>query len=1458
MKLLLSARFEGRDPVDVVLTAEAGATVGDAARALSLGGGAAAKKHRSPTLVVLTPGAGDLVLDPALPLHEAPVGSGDSVTIGESPASTGGSGRTFRMLTGPDAGRRVPLKTGLNTIGRDPSCDVVLKDPMVSKRHAKVVVWDTVEVIDDSSANGLVSAGQNIQRMALREGDQFSVGDTLVVLEGSAPLQVATTSKPGTVEFNRSPRVEAHYLGEETDAPEPPTPERSRPLPWITALIPIIMGAVLYQVTHKWFTIVFVAMSPVMVVGGYLQNRRTDRKEFAKAVQKFEQDLAELVAHLRVLQDEERRVRCQEHASTAEAVEAVRDLSPLVWTRRTEHDRWLHLRLGLGRQPSRSKVVRPEGKGAPLELLQHLDASVLPFATIENVPVICALTECGALGISGPLRVREGVAAGIVTQLVGLHSPADVCLAAVMSPTSAARWEWIKWLPHVHSERHPVGGSALADSAGAVAALVADLTGLIDERRDADDDASPIGPVVVVLVEDDAPFVRSAIIDIAERGPAVGIHVIWMANATSLLPAVCRTFLELDPNSFGAATGKVIEGERVEPVITETLAPDSTQWVARRLAPVVDSSIASADESDVPSSVSFVAEAGIAIAESPAFIVERWNESNSIRPTDTPLRRLKRDGGLRALVGRTGADPLHLDLRTQGPHALVGGTTGAGKSEFLQTWVLAMAAAHSPQRVTFLFVDYKGGAAFADCVGLPHSVGLVTDLSPRLVQRALRSLNAELRHREHILNRKRAKDLLELERRQDPDTPPSLVIVIDEFAALVQEVPEFVDGVVNVAQRGRSLGLHLILATQRPAGVIKGNLRANTNLRIALRMADADDSSDVIGVPDAASFDPDIPGRGIARTGPGRLSVFQTGYVGGVTLAASHQADVEVRDLPFALGSPWEVEWSEDAGEDTDDEVAPDIQRIVTTVTEAFDSLGLEMPRRPWLPELATVYDLAALPTTRTDAELVFGVRDDPDAQQQGTVAFHPDSDGSLVVFGTGGSGKSTVLRSIVVAAGLTARGGPCHVYGLDFGSRGLSMLEALPHVGSVIGGDDLERTVRLFRWLKEIIEDRAVRFSAVNAGSLSDYRQLSGRPQEPRIILVLDGYGTFRSAFEMGPNAWLNDVLLSVAVDGRAVGVHAVISADRPGTVPASLASGIQKRLALRMASENDVMMAGVPLDAFDAKTPPGRGFLDDDEVQVGIFGGKQDATSQAKALEKLAASMVRAGATPAPEVARLAELFRLADLPNISADGQPTFGVGDESLLPIGFEPSGLLLVAGPSGSGRSTTVATILGSLRRCNPKLRAAYLGNRRSPLAAMEGWEMSAQDVHASGELAVALTAAIRADAESPPLDVVVVDGVSDYLNTEADQPLQDLLKACRTAGVFVVVDGETSEMAGSWPLFQAVRAQRHGIVLQPDQVDGDVLFKTAFQRMKRADFPVGRGMYVRQGRAFRMQVARDE
>jgi S-DNA-T family DNA segregation ATPase FtsK/SpoIIIE len=871
---------------------------------------------------------------------------------------------------------------------------------------------------------------------------------------------------------------------------------------------------------------------------------------------------------------------------------------------------------------------------------------------------------------------------------------------------------------------------------------------------------------------------------------------------------------------------------------------------AKRMAPVIDAGALVADSSDLPRSISLVTLLGHDLAEASDAVVDRWRQTASIHDRSGGPLKKRRAGTLRAIIGSGGVDAMHLDLRTHGPHALVGGTTGAGKSEFLQAWVLGMAAEYSPDRVTFLFVDYKGGSAFADCVSLPHCVGLVTDLSPHLVRRALTSLRAELHFREHLLNRKKAKDLLELEKRGDPDSPPALVLVIDEFAALVGEVPEFVDGVVDIAQRGRSLGIHLIMATQRPAGVIKDNLRANTNLRVALRMADESDSQDVVGIKDAAHFDPGIPGRGVAKTGPGRLAQFQSAYAGGWTTREPERADIEVAALRFG----GEITWEEPGRSDVDVErdLGPtDQQRLVASIVGAHKLAGIPDPRRPWLDELAGVYDLGLL-RQRTDSELLLGVTDVPEQQRQMPVYFRPDVDGHLSIFGTGGSGKSAVLRTLASAAAITPRGGPVHVYALDFAAGSLRMLEQLPHVGSVIGGDDVERVIRLFRMLKAELEDRGPRYAEANAASITEYRRLTGRADEPRILLLIDGFPNFRNDFEIsaGRSQWF-DVFKDMLSDGRQLGMHVALTADRPGAVPASIASSVQRKVVLRLADDSYGML-DVPSDILSPASPPGRAIVDGLETQIAVLGGTPSVSEQSAATKRLAEAMERAGVRAVQPIGSMPKEYEQQSLPT-EVDDMPVLGVSEIDLGAYGFEPAGTMLLAGPPASGRTTAVEVIAEAVHRFDPETRLYYLGNARSPLARVRDWVDAATTIDEVAALAKDLAAAV-ADPETEGRIAVFIEAIGDFLQTPADSAIVELTKAVRRSDHFMLAEAETSAWGSSWPLLGEVKNGRRGLLLQPEAVEGDILLKTALPRMTRSEFPPGRGVYIAKGKSAKVQL----
>ncbi|MEA5456397.1 FtsK/SpoIIIE domain-containing protein [Sinomonas sp. JGH33] len=1482
MRLKLSVR-RGGTTTDLMITADATATIGDVATTLVSADPARVETAGAPdaqqySLRVADAGGSQMrELDPEVAIGEAGLRSGAVVDIAarsghfEAPGSDRGpAAAVLRVLEGPQAGQEFPLPFGASIIGRDRHVDVRLADGLVSKRHARINVGESIEIIDLNSANGVVIGGVQVARAALTSADHVVLGESSICV---IPLQTTPPAPAGAavVDHIRSPRVVPQYPGEDFPAPTPPRgPQRQR-FPYLALISPLILGGVMFALTGQLLSVIMMAMSPVLLIGGYIDFQLGARQTAKSERRRFDAAMLKLQERLEQARDEERRARRLEVPGTGDMANAAHRLGPLLWCERPESPNFLAVNLGLGRAASRNRVVLPQSNETSPESWDQLLQLRAEFATIDQVPIVAQLRSSGALGFAGPREARDAIACGAVFQLLARHSPAELVVAAMVAPTSRSAWNWLKWMPHATSAHSPIEVQLLTDSPGTAAALLTDLEGLVEARlegasrpvpaprgpvdpRKPEELAHPGIPAVLLVVEHDAQVDRGRLTRLAERGADASVHVVWCAPSVERLPGVCRSHLAVDHTESGAIVGQVRLGVRTMPVESERLDPRETERLARGLSPVSDVGAPIDDDSDLPREISYAALAGLELLDQSEHVVERWRENSSLIVRDGSPARAGKEGNLRALVGHAGAEPFYLDLRRDGPHALVGGTTGSGKSEFLQSWVLGMAAANSPDRLTFLFVDYKGGSAFADCVKLPHFVGLVTDLSPHLVRRALASLRAELRYRERLFQRKRVKDLVELERKGDSECPPSLVIVVDEFAALVQEVPEFVDGVVDVAQRGRSLGLHLILATQRPAGVIKDNLRANTNLRIALRMSDADDSTDILGAPLAAHFDPAIPGRGAVRTGPGRLRSFQSGYAGGRTTVIAPPPRIDVRELAFGAASVWETP-EMDQAEEASESGPTDIARIVRTISTAAAGAGVPSPRRPWLDTLAPVYDLKRLPNPRTDERIPLGVMDDPEAQDQPSVFYEPDIDGNMAIFGTGGSGKSTALRTIAAAAAVTTRGGPAHVYGLDFGAGGLRMLESLPHVAAIVSGDDDERVVRVLRRLRDVVDERAARYAAVRAGTIVDYRKLAGAPDEPRIFLLIDGIGAFREQYEFGSsqNSGWFAAFTQIAADGRQLGVHVVMTADRANAVPTSIATTVQRRIVLRLASEDEYLLLGVPKDILGASSPPGRGVLDGNELQLAVLGESANLALQSRELQRLAASLGRGGVHRPEPIGKLPEQIALDLLPE-AIDGRAVIGVDDVSLGPASLELRGPFMLSGPPSSGRTTALATLAKAARRSDPAAVTVLLSPRPSSLVQLGPWTASADGARGVAELSAQLADRLELLGENGPRTAIFIENVTEFQGGEAEPALNRLVKAAVRGGHFVVGEAEISTWSQAWSIAGPFKAGRRGLLLAPGDLDGELL-GAPLGRLRRSDFPPGRGFLIAKGRATRLHVA---
>lgn len=1471
MRIRLTLKREPQADKNLAVTVDGLASVGDIATELYLADPSrkgAQAPHNLSLLVEesIVGGVRGRTLPPDSNLLESGLRPGATVSLTQvsdafavPQQDRGPAAATLRVIAGPDAGTEFSLPAGTSYVGRAYDADVRLSDPMTSKRHARITIGETIEIADTGSANGLMMEGTQVSRAVLGSYDEVTLGETTIsVVNLGRGAQSGPTSP--LVEFNRSPRVVPQFKIEEQTLPAGPQRPRRERFPVVMLVAPILMGAVMFGVTKSLFSVIFMAMMPLMMIGSWLDQKANAKRDLKESIVQFRGAIAEFRRQMTQRQQVERAVRLAESPSTAETVDAIYKLGPLMWTHRPEHKAFLSLRMGVGRQPSRTPVKASSDNNTLPEYMAEIEDIKAEFTDIDAVPVVAQFRTSGALGVAGPRGVVDDVARALVLQAVGLHSPAELAVAAMTSAESKERWEWLQWLPHVGSVHSPLGGEHLASGHGAASVLLAALEDLLVTRgmnmaangaahRGALDPVkievpAPATPALLVIIEDDVKVDRARLTRLTEYGADVGVHILWVASSIEALPASCRDFIHVAET---ATTGQVRLGQLTYPVSCESVSSELAAQLARMLAPVVDAGTPVDDDSDLPRNVSYVALAGHDLVEGTSGIADRWLENNSV--SSRAVKNRKHQGSLRALVGSKGVEPMYLDLKTEGPHALVGGTTGAGKSEFLQAWVLGMAAAYSPDRLSFLFVDYKGGAAFADCVQLPHTVGLVTDLSPHLVRRALTSLRAELHFREHLLNRKKAKDLLAMEREADPEAPPSLIIVVDEFAALAKEVPEFVDGVVDVAARGRSLGLHLILATQRPSGVIKDSLRANTNMRIALRMADVDDSQDILGESTAAYFSPSIPGRGAAKTGPGRIQGFQTGYAGGWTSRTPQRPRIDIVEMDFGAGAPWEQEM---IAAPVEDSAGPnDISRVVANISLAAVELGVKPPRKPWLGELPEIYDFSKLPTPRTDEQLLLGVMDDPEHQAQPTVFFEPDKDGNMAILGASGSGKSAALRTIAIAAAITPRGGPVQVYGIDAASNGLQMLEVLPHVGGIINAEDNERVGRLLRYVRGIIEKRAESFAQVKAGSIAEYRRLANKPDEPRIIVMVDGLATFRELYEFRAGMNQFETLQQIATDGRPMGVHIVMAGDSPKSLPASLASSVQRLLVFRLATADDYSNLGLPRDVLTPASPPGRGMIDGGEIQVAIFGGTSNLALQARQVASLAETLRRQGVKQAPRVESLPEMVDLDVLPAATA-GNVLIGVDDFNLEPAGLQATGALMLTGPPSSGRTTALVTLAEALKRSTPGTRRVYFGSRRSAIANLPVWDES---IVTAGALEPELQRFIDLVEGESEAVAFFIEGVTEFADSEAEMDLVTLIKSAVKANYFVVGEAETSTWSGAWSLAGLFKAGRRGLLLNPGDVEGDTLMNTALGRLSNNKFIPGRGYVVGRGKSFKLQVA---
>jgi DNA segregation ATPase FtsK/SpoIIIE, S-DNA-T family len=1347
------------------------------------------------------------------PIAAAGLVNGALVTPGrpDRPAVPLGAGPDgwLMVVAGTGAGRRFPLLAGhTHRLGRRPDLDVHLDDPTVSALHATVTLdaAGTATITDGRSRNGTWVGGAAVTAATVVPvGTVVRCGAVALRLDGPDPDDRPRPALPtaGRVPFNRPPRAAPPPPVDVVALPPPsPDPAAAARLNLVAVLAPLAAAAAMVVLSGNPRFALFVLLSPVMAVGTWLSSRRAARRSRRAGAAATTAALARFHTDLAAQREAETRRREEALPHLGEILRRATAPSVRLWERRRDHDDALRLRLGSAEVPWDPPVVE-DRDGATPETRATLQHARLPAAPVE-----VDLSGDAVVGIVGARGPTLALARSLVVQAAVLHGPADVEVAICTDRPDD--WDWAVWLPHA---RTAAGGWSLA---GTHAEAVALLQGLVDAHERA---AAPAAePVRLVILDDERLLTgRGAPARRVLQGEAGSVAGIVIATTEDALPAACATVVTVGDGPATATVWRPWERRRLPDVLVAGLAAADARRAARALARFEDPDAGGGGA--LPAMVRLVSLLGDPV--SPAAIAAAWRQARADPAPTTP-------------IGLAADGPVVLDLRHDGPHALIGGTTGAGKSECLRSLVAGLAARLDPEHLVFVLVDYKGGSAFDEAARLPHVVGLVTDLDDHLGERALTSLEAELRHRERVLRAAGAADLDAYLAAGAPHGPlPRLVVVIDEFATLAAELPDFLPALVGIAQRGRSLGLHLVLATQRPQGAVDATITANTNLRIALRFQAASDSTHLIDRPDAAHLDRATPGRALVRRGAGDLALVQTALVTGRTPTVA--TPVTVTPLRFGPGGHAPV-----GGVDAD--VPTDLDRLVAACRAAFETSGQAPPRRPWLPMLPADLPLAAvLDRVPPDAATVpFGLVDRPDEQAQVPATWDP-AGGHLAVFGTVGSGVTSTL--VAIAQSLAARRPPdaCHLYALDHGDGGLAGLGALPHTGAVVGATERERRLRLLAHLEREIHRRR-------------HVPPSARNDEPLVVLLVDGVGGLLADQGGVEGLEFAEALARVLADGPAVGVAAVLGADRPAALPLRLAGNVALRLCLRLADPTELGLRRPP------RLVPGRGVLADGHRVVQV--GRPDDADEVAA--KTAARWSVPPARPPTPIGTLPARVVVTDLPAPTADGDTVrlpVGVGDllsgaddrasggaggggavGVLGPAVLElhPGEPVLVAGPPRSGRTTALQLLSAQLRVALPDAIQIGICNPRSALHGYPSLDGSgAPDAFAA-----------LLDRPGQRTVVVLVD--------DAPQIADDRLAALvDRPDVLLVASARPADLRGNYGHWtRALRAGRTGLLLAPDvTADGDLL---GVRLPRRPAVPLGqpgRGALVQDGAAVIAQFA---
>jgi S-DNA-T family DNA segregation ATPase FtsK/SpoIIIE len=1311
--------------------------------------------------------------------------------------------------------------------------------------------------------------------------------------------------------FQRAPRLHPSVASGDVEIPAPPAAPSKPSISLFGILLPAAFSVVFVAATiatargaDSQFLIMsvlsggFMAVTSIVSVQSFLAERGKYKRSLRERDQSYRAILNARGSELRVAHASERLTIEQTNPAPEECLARAERLDRRLWERRPGDPDFLNLRLGVGRVASAliPKASSGGSTAGPADHLVELSRTLTSeYEALDDVAITLPLGAAGQAGLSGPRQAVVEAARSLLVQVATHHSPSEVRIVVMYPHEESAEWRWLRWLPHVWSEDRR--RRFLADGPEEAHQLMMHIYDTLNRRRIRSESLKESCAYLFVIAEQGLVESEPILPLLLTPDPSLGVYPVFLADSVRTLPPRCGAIAELGPGQPKLTLTEPMT--RSTPFTPDRISADRAERFARALAPLVLEQ--GTGTLEIPTAVPLLDLLSLTRVDE-LDVFARWQASEPTRSLAVPVGR------------RAGGEALMVDLheRGHGPHGLAAGATGSGKSELLQSLIASLAVAFHPHELVFVLVDYKGGGMANAFLDLPHLVGTITNLEGNLAMRSLAALKSELKRREAMLSAAGVNHVDAYQRLYRagsvPDPLPHLVMIVDEFAELKAEHPDFMHELISAVRVGRSLGVHLILATQKPAGVVDEQIWANSRFRLCLRVERPEDSQEVLKRPDASTLT--SAGRAYFQVGQNEVfEMFQAAW-GGADYAPDSDGpsssdeivEVTLNGRRRPLDGPAQS-MAARAYDSEPKETFTQLQALVNRLAEAARDAGVERLPGPWLPPLPAEIQLASLRgndgwdghrwrPAHDWLEPVIGMVDNPVTQSQGALTLSLAKDGHVAVFGGPGTGKSTFVQTLVTSLALTYSPVDVHMYLVDFGGRALNLFAPLPHVGSVILADDAERLGRLFRFLVDEMASRKIKFGELGVNTLSAYRSGSAH-QLPAIVVILDNYAAFSTAYEE-----LEDPLVELAREAGNLGIHLVLTANSTLGIRSRVLGNISGAVALHLTESNEYFNVVGRTEGLEPSPTPGRALVKGKpplEFQTALPIDGDTEVERTAALRSLVDELSCSWTGDrAPAIRVMPSVIPLCDVIDGACGGLPPES-GPLS-VPVGLELASIepfsvdlndgpyFLISGPVQGGKSTLLQSWLIALTNKLPpeRLQLCLVDFRRDTLqplmrlphvvsfatsdddfaAAVEGIEMALEGRREDLEAA-------RAQS-SGPLDesawiaersaiVIAIDPYDQFseLAGESKDRLAELLRRHRGLGIYVLVVGSSSSVSSSYDdLLRLVKELQTGFLLGGCDFDDLQLFNLRLPLGEAGrPLPQGQGLFARRGRFQRVKTA---